>query len=181
MNGTFRIAICDDDSRYVEWVAKIITKCLKEKEQAYAFRYFSTGEELIATCEQERDLDIHLLLLDIEMGQMNGLTVKDVLAKRSEVKRILFLTNHKEAMPIAFGLRVIGFLEKPVRKEDVDKWIRVVLREMEKNIELSYQNDGEEKTIRQESIKFIQAERDYTLLHNTKCDTPELVNKTMKY
>lgn len=181
MKGTFCVAICDDDYRYAEWVTKMIEECLKEMGQAYVLRYFSTGEALIEACEQEKNLDIHLLILDVEMGQMDGLTVKDVLTRRSEVKRILFSTNHREVMPMAFGLRVIGFLEKPVREEDLDKWIRAVLREMEENKELSYHNDGEDKTIRQESIKFIQAEGDYTLLYNTKCDIPELVNKTMKY
>ena len=181
MNGTFRVAVCDDDSRYAEGVMKMAADCLEEIGQTYEFLYFPTGEALIEACEQLKNLDIHLLILDIEMGQMNGIAVKDVLTKRNEVKRIIFLTNHKEAMPMAFGLRVIGFLEKPVGKERLNQWIRVVLGEMEKNTELSYQNNREEQTIRQESIKFIQAEGDYTLLYRVDCDASELVRQTMKY
>ncbi len=77
MGEIFRLAICDDDDGYAERIQATTENYLKRIGQEYAILRFSSGEELIDACEQAKLPEVHLLILDVEMKQINGIEVKN--------------------------------------------------------------------------------------------------------
>ena len=77
---------------------------------------YGSGEDLLRDCISGTLGRVDLLLLDIEMGDIDGITIKNRLGKQGNVKNILFVTNHAEVMQEAFGINVVGFLNKPVKE-----------------------------------------------------------------
>lgn len=179
MKHLFRLAICDDDERFAQAEERIAKECLERTGMDYEILCYSSGEELIGQARQGVLPDIQLLLLDIEMDGVDGIEVKEFFSARTEVKRILFTTSHSEAMPMAFGLRVIGFLVKPFDREALAKRIQIVVRELAADTRITYEDSGEMKSIQLEDIRYIQGEKQYSRLYCTGRE-PELIRKTLK-
>lgn len=179
MKHLFRLAICDDDQRFAQSEEQIARDCLEQIGMDYEILQYSSGEELIGQARQGLLPEIQLLLLDIEMDGTDGIEVKEFFSMRTEVKRILFTTSHSEAMPMAFGLRVIGFLVKPFDREALTKRIRTVVRELAADELITYEDSGQTKTVHLEDIRYIQGEKQYTLLYCAGRE-PELIRKTLK-
>ena len=54
-----------------------------------------------------------IVFLDIEMKDMTGIEVKNILEKSSPFTLIIFITSHNEQIKDAFGRNVISFISKP--------------------------------------------------------------------
>ena len=101
-----KILICDDEIYIRKNILKILTPLVTQ--------YPSLN---IAECDNGDDVlhcEFDLLILDIEMQGMNGISIKNALEQRNTTYKILFVTSHDELMPCAFGKNVYGFLSKPI-------------------------------------------------------------------
>lgn len=103
-----KICICDDREEDLNVLNGICREYL-DRKGIYA--------EAEIVCTQEPDVpvegDFDLLFLDMEMPKMRGTEVKDRLAGR-ERPYIIFVTSYQETIREAFGVNVLGFLDKPV-------------------------------------------------------------------
>ncbi len=104
-----KIIICDDQMSEIEKMEMLCRQYLQEN---------SINAEIVVTVNPQdllqNPLDADLLLLDVEMGEMNGIEIKNELAKRDKSPLIIFATNYAENMSRAFNVNVIGFLIKPI-------------------------------------------------------------------
>lgn len=103
-----------------------------------------------------------ILILDIEMPELDGITLKDKLAMESDCPLIIFATRYADAMSKAFNRNVIGFLLKPVDPRLLRDMLDLAILHLnlDREIELSHGrrvNTGE--------IVRIHADRGYTVLH----------------
>lgn len=69
--------------------------------------------------------------LDIEMGKISGIEVKDQLLEKNCETQIVFLTSHSECMKEAFGRNVVGFIEK----KNITDELSVILKNIQRHIE----------------------------------------------
>lgn len=101
-----KICICDDREEELNILNEICGEYLERK-----------GISAQVICTQEPDVpiegDFDILLLDMEMPKMRGTEVKDRLTGR-ERPYIIFVTSYQETIREAFGVNVLGFLDKPV-------------------------------------------------------------------
>lgn len=72
-----------------------------------------------AAIEQVNNLQPDLLLLDIRMPGMDGLEVARHIATMEEPPAIVFCTAYEEHAIEAFNLEAVGYLLKPVRREQL--------------------------------------------------------------
>ena len=100
-----------------------------------------------------------LLILDVEMPQINGLEIKEMLEHENRSPYIIFVTNHPETVYEAFGRNVLAFLHKPVEDEDFAKVIEKAFRFFQNEMTLPLENG---KKIRWNEIWYIRAEHIYT-------------------
>lgn len=108
------ICICDDEKRERELIRKICREFFQTKKLS-----FDIWEAENAAKVLERKVLIDLLILDIEMPEMDGVTLKNELQRDGRQMLVLFVTGHEEMMPEAFGRNVIGFIGK--------EWIKIKL------------------------------------------------------
>ncbi len=88
-----RLAVCDDSiaertlivSVIEDFFSKVDTTCLP----------FSSGEELVEYISQTND-SIDAIFLDIEMGQMDGMTAAHEVRKALPNVPIIFITSQKQ-------------------------------------------------------------------------------------
>jgi two-component system response regulator AlgR len=72
------------------------------------------GEEALALC---RRLEPDVVLLDVRMPGLDGLSVAGQLAGWEQAPAVVFTTAHDEHAVQAFEARAVGYLLKPVRRE----------------------------------------------------------------
>lgn len=176
----FHLAICDDDQRYAESIRRTATEYLASQNLTCSVQMFCSGKQLVEQCILGELPQIHLLFLDIEMDEMDGITVKDFLSKRAEVKRIVFLSSHVEMIQMAFGLRVIGFLHKPAEEREIRRYIDIVRNELDSSQTIAYENNGVTEYVESEEIMYIMAEKDYSCISRHGKQETRWIRMTLK-
>lgn len=165
-----QIAICDDQKLYRDDI-------LKRLQDAFAgesmyFECFDSGEELLRS-----DVVSDFLFLDIEMGEIDGIQVKEILEKQALKTRIIFLTSHQERMVEAFGENVIGFLTKPIQEAALGVIVKKMRQAMQREL-VTWDVAGKTYTVSAEDIRYIEAQDKYTYV--VLKDEKYLVRKGMK-
>jgi len=82
------------------------------------------------------ELEFDLCIMDIEMPEMSGLQVTNLL----QGKPVIFTTAYKEYAADAFDLDAIDYLVKPVRRERLQQAIRKVADRVEKKSRAASRN-----------------------------------------
>lgn len=165
-----RIAICDDQKLYRDDI-------LKRLQDAFAgesmyFECFDSGEELLRS-----DVVSDFLFLDIEMGEIDGIQVKEILEKQALKTRIIFLTSHQERMVEAFGENVIGFLTKPIQEAALGVIVKKMRQAMQREL-VTWEDAGKTHAVSVEEIRYVEAQDKYTYV--VLKDEKYLVRKSMK-
>ena len=109
-----KIAICDDDYKNLHETFAVVKKVFGEDN---TYILFGNGNEY----EVSHDKDsISLLFLDIVMNEgKNGIAIKNEISKPTSNTFVIFTTDYTEYMPDAFGVNVLGFIQKPVTVEKI--------------------------------------------------------------
>ncbi len=103
-----KILLCDDQSNYLDE--------LRLHVEEYMKNHFIKPEYVVSTSAQEiitgKDV-FDLAFLDIQLGNIDGLTVAKELKRRNSKVVVFFVTNYPEFQDDAMDLRVFRFFEKP--------------------------------------------------------------------
>ncbi len=177
------IGICDDDKKDTEIIEELCKECLKN-DIKWDIQKFSSGEELLNYAENGDNSRIDLLFLDIEMGGISGIEVKDEVIKCDNVWRIVFVTSYKDRVYEAFGLKTLGFVNKPANKENISKWIEVVKTELgeKQYLDMAELDKSMQCAVRIEDVLYFKASGSYTELYiGSQKDTPITISKNLKY
>ncbi|MCH5264537.1 MAG: response regulator transcription factor [Lachnospiraceae bacterium] len=176
MKPGIKIAICDDEAVCRESMERMCRACFEEKKYSVGIpdiHVFSSGQEII-TSDKEYDI----LLLDIEMPEQDGISIKEYLEANRKQTRIIFTTSHKERVLEAFGKNVVSFLVKPLVREEFQNVMEKVLSDI-CGLVLELEENGETFMIPAKQIKYIEAQDKYTL---AVTETGEhLMRRTMKF
>lgn len=147
-----RICVCDDEQRIRKMISEVCEVFFLKQGIAYQLEEAGNAIDVIDMADQ-----IDLLILDIEMPGMNGVSLKNILQRRAERLLILFVTSHDEMMPEAFGRNVIGFCVKEQIGQRLQKYLKlaVSLMERDKLIDGKYHS---------QDVLLIHSEREYCSL-----------------
>lgn len=161
-----KIGICDDNkleqTQYLE---------LLENLGYENISVFSSGEEFLKKMPA-----LDLLFLDIEMEQISGIDVKNILEENGSSTYIVFYTTHMESMSAGFGTNVLGYLHKPVTAEELKLYIDKVSMKLQRNHPILLTDNN---TISSDMVLYIHSEHNYTKVHLTDGNTA-LVRKSLQ-
>lgn len=110
-----RIAICDDEQAQQILLQKYLLEWGKEHQVSIVTNLFPNGESFLFSWEEDKEYD--LLILDIEMGKMNGMELAGEIRKQDEEIPILFITGYDSYMAQGYEVSALHYLLKPVNKE----------------------------------------------------------------
>ena len=122
-----KIAICDDSSADRQYLSTLADRWAADRGHIIRTAFFSSAEEFLFHYAEEKDYDI--LLLDIEMGAMDGVTMARTLRRDNETVQIIFVTGYSDYIAEGYDVAALHYLMKPVRE---DKLFSVLDRAAEK-------------------------------------------------
>jgi adenylate cyclase len=129
-----KILAVDDEADFELLIRQRFRRQIRERE--FAFRFARHGEEALAVLAGEPD--IVLLLLDINMPVMDGLTLLSVLRERQSPVRAVIVSAYGDMANIrtAMNRGAYDFVTKPVDLNDLEITIRKTLDEIDRLREL---------------------------------------------
>ena len=124
-----KILVVDDEP---DLELLITQKFRKEiREGAFSFRFAQDGEEALAVLDSEPDID--LVLSDINMPRMDGLTFLQRLAERESDLRAVIISAYGDMANIrtAMNRGAFDFIMKPIEFDDLQAVMRKTLAHIE--------------------------------------------------
>ncbi|MDB4994559.1 MAG: domain S-box protein [Myxococcaceae bacterium] len=120
--GTETVLVADDDGR----VAAVVSDVLREL--GYVVIGTAGGDEAIAKA-RAHDGEIHLVLADVVMQEMDGRTLVERLREITPIKRVLFMSAHSDRVLEARGLAQADHtpLRKAFTPSELARRVREVL------------------------------------------------------
>ncbi|MVO99854.1 LytR/AlgR family response regulator transcription factor [Paenibacillus lutrae] len=110
----YRVAICDDEEKQRELVKSILITLSIKINIEFEIELFGSGEQLV-TYYLHQNTPFHILILDVEMGGINGIqTARRLRGLNNLDEQIIFLTNYPEYMVESFDVMTFQYLIKPV-------------------------------------------------------------------
>ncbi|WP_042274387.1 response regulator, partial [[Clostridium] dakarense] len=124
-----RIAICEDEKETQRSIEDYLDSILKNINIEYEIKKYSLGEELLE-CNLK---DIDILLLDIQMGQINGMDTARKIREVDNTMEIIFITSLIDYVQEGYEVRAYRYLLKPIELEELKKHVLTCIKEIEKN------------------------------------------------
>lgn len=161
---SYRVAICDDCAKDAEFVQGILSKWAAERQVDIQTECFPSAESFLFRYAEDKAWDI--LLLDIEMGAMDGVTMAKRVRQDNEAVQIVFITGYSDYIAEGYEVSALHYLMKPVNEV---KLLEVLNRALEKrkqeerclNLELS----GEMVRIPFYEIRYLDVHQNYITIH----------------
>jgi adenylate cyclase len=126
--GAAKILAVDDEADFELLITQRFRRQIRERE--FAFRFAHHGEEALAALTA--DPDIELMLLDINMPVMDGLTLLAELRQRQSPVRAIIVSAYGDMANIrtAMNRGAFDFVTKPVDLNDLEITMRKTLEEI---------------------------------------------------
>ena len=159
-----KIAVCDDAASDRDYVAALARRWAERTGREIALHSFVSAENFLFEYGEKNDWDI--LLLDIEMGRMDGVTLAKSLRQENETVQIVFITGYSDYIAEGYEVSALHYLMKPVREE---KFFSVLDRAAEKLKKaervLTVNPGGETVRIPLRQIRYADVRLNYVTIH----------------
>lgn len=112
---TLSMAVCDDNAADAGYVETLVCEWAAERGMDVRIQKFSSAEGFLFAYEEDKSFDI--LLLDIEMGAIDGVELARRVRRESETVQLVFITGYSEYIAEGYDLSALHYLLKPLRRE----------------------------------------------------------------
>lgn len=163
----YRAAICDDSREDAEFVKDMLKEWAAEQELLLQVEVFSSAETFLFHYEEDKGYD--LLLLDIEMGEMDGVTMARRVRRDNETVQIVFITGYSEYISEGYEVAALHYLMKPVNREKVFAVLGRALEKRRQNEKcLNLTLSGEMVRLPLYQIRFLEVQKNYVTIHGNE-------------
>lgn len=157
-----RIAICEDEKEQQELLKNYIEKIFEKLYIKYSLDIFNSGEELL----EKYSKDIDLILLDIQLGEINGMDTARKIRVLDNNVEIIFITSLIEYALEGYKVRAYRYLVKPVKYEDIKENIINCIKEVEiKNKYIIIKKQGHQIKLDINEITYIEVQKETITIH----------------
>ena len=160
----YRVAIVDDSSVDAAFLEDILNTWADNRQVVVQPERFDSAEKFLFRYADDKAWDI--LLLDIEMGAMDGVTMAKRVRQDNEAVQIVFITGYSDYIAEGYEVAALHYLMKPVNRE---KLLTVLDRAMEKRKQedryLNLEAYGEMVRIPFYDIRYLDVHQNYVTVH----------------
>ena len=164
---TYKIAICDDSAADRNHIAALTRQWADRGGHFLELAQFISAENFLFEYSGKSDYDI--LLLDIEMGAMDGVSLAKRLRRENEILQIVFITGYDHYISEGYEVAALHYLMKPVKE---DKLLSVLDRAADRLHKaervLTLELGGEMVRVPLRQIRFIDVRLNYATIHAKK-------------
>ena len=158
-----KIAICDDERELREATAARLREYFAEEA---LIAPFESGEALLRAVREE-NCRYQLAVLDIELGEMNGIAVGEALNRLLPTCQIIYLTGYLDYAPDAYATRHTYYVYRPTMEKHLPLALQkamTALAEAE-NGQLVLPQKGEQLVLEKQTILYMERRLRVTKLY----------------
>lgn len=160
----YKIAICDDCEADRQYVLNMVEAWARSVGCAVHTDTFSSAENFLFHYAEENDYDI--LLLDIEMGAMDGVTMAKKLRRSNDTVQIVFITGYSDYISEGYEVAALHYLMKPVKEEKLCSVLDRAAEKLAKNEKiLTLEHSGEMVRVPIYQIRYADVLGNYVTVH----------------
>lgn len=160
----YKIAICDDSDADRQYVLNMVNRWAAEKSHVLHTDTFISAENFLFQYAEESDYDI--LLLDIEMGAMDGVTMAKRLRKDNDTVQIVFITGYSDYISEGYEVAALHYLMKPVKEDKLLSVLDRAAEKLSKNEKvLNFEVSGEMVRVPIYQIRYAEVMGNYVTIH----------------
>ena len=172
----YKLVICDDNQQEARFMEALVQAWAARNDYAVRTELFPSAEAFWFRYAEQKDYDI--LLLDIEMGGMDGVSLAKQVRKDNETVQIVFVTGYSEYISEGYEVAALHYLMKPVKQEKLYEVLDRAVQKIRKNEKvLVLEHAGETVRIPLYEIRYIEVNQNYVTVHAKSEIT---VKKTLK-
>lgn len=174
----YHIAICDDSEADRQFVSALVTRWASARGHSVQMDEFSSAEQLLF---HYRDKAYDMLLLDVEMGEMDGVTLAKRIRRDNDTVQIVFITGYSDYISEGYEVAALHYLMKPVREEKLDAVLDRAAEKLRKNEKTLYlEVGGEMVRIPIYQIRFASVFGNYVTIHAARDFTVKMTLRELE-
>lgn len=160
----YKIAICDDSDADRQYVLNMVNRWATGAGYVVHIDPFTSAENFLFHYAEESDYDI--LLLDIEMGAMDGVTMAKRLRKDNDTVQIVFITGYSDYISEGYEVAALHYLMKPVKEDKLLSVLERAAEKLSKNEKvLNFEVSGEMVRVPIYQIRYAAVMGNYVTIH----------------
>lgn len=174
--NTYRFAICDDNKAQIEFLSAAVLHWGEKRGIHPQISAFENGESFLFRYAEDKAFDI--LLLDIEMGQLNGVQLAKTVRQENKEVQIIFITGYMDYISDGYDVEALHYLLKPVSEEKLHSVLDRAAERLKDKKNSLFLNTGDEMVrIPLYTVRYIEVRQNYVTIH---ADVDYTVKKTLR-
>lgn len=163
----YTIAVCDDNESDCEYVAGLVRTWASKTQNTVNIEVFPSAESFLFHYAENKSYDI--LLLDIEMGSMDGVALAKEIRRENDAVQIVFVTGYSDYIAEGYEVSALHYLMKPVKEEKFFRIMnRAVLKISKDDKALFLTLSGETVRIPIYEIRYLEVQQNYVTVNAKK-------------
>lgn len=157
-------AICDDARTDRDFIRELLCQWAAARGVTVRAECFSSAEQFLFRYAEDKSFD--LLLLDIEMARMDGVTMARQIRRENEAVQIVFITGFSDYIAEGYDVAALHYLMKPVSREKLFAVLDRAAEKCRRNSRfLSLALGGELVRIPLYEIRYLDVRQNYVTIH----------------
>lgn len=180
-----KIAIVEDEVKFVDQLKEYIEQYQKERNQEFKVSVFLDGEDIIENYRCQYDI----ILMDIQMRFMDGMTAAEKIRQLDNDVVIMFITNMLQYAVRGYEVAALDYVVKPVEyfafSQKLDKAIERSKKQTEEYLMVQAYNGIQKLAV--SDIYYIESQGHNAIYHTKKAQLSsraslkDLDEKMIKY
>ena len=163
----YRIAVCDDDGKYLRYLAGLAGRWALSGQNTAAVECFPSAEAFLFRYAERKDFDI--LLLDIEMGGMDGVALARAIRRENDGVQIVFITGYTDYIAEGYEVSALHYLTKPLDEEKLFQVLSRAAGRLARNEPaLTLELPGETLRVPLSRIRYLDVLHNYVTVHTER-------------
>lgn len=164
-----RICFCDDEASTRSQFERMAAAWAEQRGEAAELQLYNSAEQLLFEVGQPeaQELAFDLILLDIQMGGMDGITLARQLRAQDKRVTLAFLTAAREYVFEGYEVQAVRYLLKPMQQEKVFELLDLARQNLQEQPSLILNCADEKKKLYLSQIAAIEAQGYYLIFHTT--------------
>ena len=160
----YKIAICDDSDADRQYILNMVDHWASSAGYVIHTDTFTSAENFLFRYAEESDFDI--LLLDIEMGKMDGVTMAKQLRENNDTVQIVFITGYSDYISEGYEVAALHYLMKPVKEEKLCSVLDRAIEKLARNEKImNFEIGGEIVRVPIYQIRYADVFGNYVTIH----------------
>lgn len=151
----WRIAICDDQRKDCEITAEMTKRLLDEAKIPYELSEYDSALALLS--DIRRGASFQLLILDVMLGEVDGITLSATLREAENDASIIFVSYNREMAMRGYEVSAARYLAKPIDAEKLQEALFFCYRGHRSKTEILLPTETGERRTLLSDIQFVEA------------------------